>query len=143
MIKKWSLASALALISALVLSGCASSFDVSKGGVPEVDIRANIQDVSDENSQREYTFTAASTDTYTFTAGETVKVQIFDSKGKQLAGEAGGVSLSLTEGEEYFMKVTTNQAGEAFTLDVAAEGDKGVENPICPMKTFSPKRMCR
>ena len=122
--KKWSILPALAVALTMVLSGCADSFDVQKEGVPEVDIRADIQDVSDENSQREYKFTAASTDTYTFTAEEAAKVQIFDSNGKQLASEAGGVSLSLTEGEEYFMKVTTNQADEAFTVNVKAAGDE-------------------
>lgn len=120
----------------MVLSGCADSFDVQKEGVPEVDIRADIQDVSDENSQREYKFTAASTDTYTFTAEEAAKVQIFDSNGKQLASEAGGVSLSLTEGEEYFMKVTTNQADEAFTVNVKAAGDEGLENPYMPFENI-------
>ena len=136
MIKKWSLALALALISALVLSGCASTFDVDKGGVPEVDIRADIQDVSDENSQREYTFTAASTDTYTFTAEEKTKVQLFDSKGKPLADGTGGVSLPLTEGEKYFIKVTTLRAGEAFTLAVAAAGDEGLTNLYMPYENI-------
>lgn len=134
--KKWSILPALAVALTMVLSGCADSFNVQKEGVPEVDIRADIQDVSDENSQREYKFTAASTDTYTFTAEEAAKVQIFDSNGKQLASEAGGVSLSLTEGEEYFMKVTTNQADEAFTVNVKAAGDEGLENPYMPFENI-------
>lgn len=87
--KKWSILPALAVALTMVLSGCADSFDVQKEGVPEVDIRADIQDVSDENSQREYKFTAASTDTYTFTAEEAAKVQIFDSNGKQLCLRGG------------------------------------------------------
>ena len=50
--KKWSILPALAVALTMVLSGCADSFDVQKEGVPEVDIRADIQDVSDENSQK-------------------------------------------------------------------------------------------
>ncbi|MCI8554297.1 MAG: hypothetical protein HFJ80_05055 [Clostridiales bacterium] len=131
---------AAALITAAVMSvsltGCGKAFDTKREGIPRIDLRANIEDVSADNAERDYRFTAGETDEYTFSAEGTAQIQLFDGEGKQLAGGQDDVSAPLTEGKEYFMKITTEEKNTPFAVRISANGDGGRSNPYMPFENI-------